>query len=467
MIRNFVVPLVCIVASHAASSPAFSQEACHTETTSLFVPVRISTATLHRIVNQDVPKQMEGVEGISISGVKDEQLLWWMRRGEIHMTADDGRLRADTRVSATVRVKGKVRPFGPSFSVSVDLGVDVTLWIDVMIRDEWRLDVSVHPRAIVREACINTPVGCISVRSKVQGAANEYVKGIANRIRDELQHSDLLRRAGEKVWRESHHIQKLSESSDAWLVVAPVTIGTTSPQISENGVDLGLFIAANTSIEIGDDIPFQTVPKLPLLQVFEEQLDGTVDLVLPILVGWNALNDIVSERLRADPIVMEHYSGTASFVSNISMSYHSKESIALSVTVDIKTTEHADLVDAQIVVKTSLRPYLLDDGRSIGLRSTPFLIDLVRRYTDSENDAVEDRIEEYMVIDMTEFLDRTVDDVQERVDQFTDRWAESGISVSIDVLPSVRLSNVSIRSSGVATTVCVAATVGAEIYEAK
>ena len=222
-LRSALLPIVLAVMLCVQVQLVSAQDDC--STTNLTLPVRMSLKNLEGLLERELPRNMSGTEGISLSGVKDERIEWTMNRSSIGLSADQGRLRASTTISGTVRLRGKVRPIGPSFSVSADLSTAARLWMRPTLAADWHLQPNVEANATVQRAKIGTPLGTISVRTQAQRAVNRLVGRLESRLNDRIGNDDSLAELGRELWESSHRTLNVATEPPTWMVLIPTQVG--------------------------------------------------------------------------------------------------------------------------------------------------------------------------------------------------------------------------------------------------
>lgn len=486
---NSITPSLALFLSLIVSWSAFAQDDC--PATNVFLPMHLSTKTLQDTLNRDIPSQMNGREGIDISGVRGEHVWWSMSRSPINLTASNNRLRANTTISGEVRVRGEVRPFGPDFSVGPDLTVGANLSIRPMLKNDWRLAPNAEASARVTSARINTPVGSISVRTQSQRAVDRLLGQTVDRINEKFGKNKSLRREGQKLWEELHRVEKLSEKPQMWLVMTPTRIEATDLSINNYGVDFGISVVAETKLMFGDEPPSPTLQKLPQLQILDKlPKKGEIKLALPIFSSWETLNSLIADSLAKNPVVHEGSSGLLA-LTKVKLAASLEESVLVSAVISAEPTEWIgrmlqsiqdgfraiglplnliEVLDNQLV-EISVEPVVSADGRGVVLkkaklmpRSSALVETLAGTYSWLTDKTIEDVIERHAVVDLSARLDEVEQDAQAEVDKLTKDLGEDGFSLSVEIQPVTKFSFVEVRPEGLVAKVCAAANANAEIH---
>ena len=475
-LRN-ALPLVLALMLCGQVHIVFAQDGC--STTNLTLPVQVSLQDLEGLLERELPRNMSGREGISISLVKDERLEWTMNRSPVRLSVDNGRLRASTTISGTVSVKGKVRPVGPKFSVSVDVSTVARLWMRPMLTAAWRLQPNVQANATVRRAEIDIPLGTISVRTQSQRAVNRLVERLESRLNERIGNDDSLAELGRKLWEISHRTLNVAAEPPTWIVLIPARVGATQVRIDDEGVGFEVFVAGRTAVVMGEEPTRYAAGDLPELHISEERSEGEIELAVPVFAEWETLDSAIANRVRARPVVYEGRSGVLT-VHEISVSGGEDGALLVSATVSLEPTGWIDRVLSFFglteslkgqVVEMSARPALSEDGRSVRLdgvdmtvSSSELLEAVSRTYSWLTDQTIENLVEHNAIVDLERQLEDAEAKAQSSLNEVTQGLRERGFAIDVDLRPVTRISSLVVEADGLRVNVCAGADINAQLH---
>ena len=477
-LRNALPFVLVLMLSCVHAQMVFAQEnGC--STTSLSLPVRVSIEDLRSLLERELPRTMSGTEGISLSGVRDEEIVWSMNRSSIGLTVDNGRLRASTTISGTVRLRGEVRPFGPDFSVSVDLSTAAHLWIRPTLAANWRIQSNVEASARVERADLGTPLGPISVRGQSQRAVDRLVGSLTSRLNERIANDDSLSELGRQLWEGSHRTLNVATEPPTWVVLTPARVGATQVRTNNEGVGFEVSVTGSTALVIGEQPAQQAAGGLPELYVSEEQSEGEIELALPVFAEWEALDAAIANRVRTRPVVHQGRSGVVT-VHEISVSGGEDGALLVLASVSLEPTGWINRVLSFVglaetlkgqVVEMSAVPVLSEDGRSVRLSgvdmavsSSALLEAVARTYTWLTDQTIESLVEQNAIVDLERQLEDAEIKAQSSLDEVTEGLRDRGLVVNVDLRPVTRLSSLTVQPDGLSVNVCAGADIYAQLH---
>ena len=294
---------------------------------SVLVPVSITAARLAQILEEQLPRSLDGTEPLDLGGnVRDARIDYTVDRGAVAVRADDGRVRFTAPLAGRATGSGELCPLGgllgcSGISESADLRAvvngalsNIRLDPDWVVRtDPLQVDVEVT-QAEVRLLGDLIP---ISFRTPLQGLIERQLPEVDAEFRRLLEGVDLPSRLDEP-WRALHRTVRLADEPEAWLAVQPRSVGVSPVTVADDRVTVSVVLSAAMAVNFGDR---PAVERRPLrLRPMPGDARPAFRLEVPVVAD---LDDLAAELdACCTPVSVPVPGGGSATLSNVTMAEH-------------------------------------------------------------------------------------------------------------------------------------------------
>ncbi len=291
---------------------------------SLLVPISITAARLAQILDEQLPRFLDGTEPLDLGdNFRDAKIDYTVDRGAVAFRADDGRVRFSAPLTGRATGSGELCPLGgllgcSGISESADLGAvvngtlsNIRLDPDWVVRtDPVRVDVEVT-QAEVRLLGDLIP---ISFRTPLQRLIERQLPDVDGELRRLLEGVDLPSRL-EAPWGALHRTVRLSDEPQAWLAVEPRSVGVSPVAVSDDRLTVSVVLSAAMAVNFGDR---PAVDRQPLrLQPMPDDARPAFRLEVPVVAD---LDDLAAElEACCTPVSIPVPGGGSATLSNVTM----------------------------------------------------------------------------------------------------------------------------------------------------
>ena len=508
-IQRILLLCTTILVMFPASSVLADRACTHS---SIVLPVHVSINSINTFLNQIAPRNLRETYENPITDefaeltFESDTLRLEFSRSDINLSADQNTLVAHTdfRGSATLRgditaIRGDVGRFLDRIAGSIvsptvqetleEIGIEVEASIEPTVTSDWR----VIPRA---NAHINVyqadgriiRVIPYSARSLVEGHVENFVSNEVDSFNHAIANDNRIHAEANEFWSSLHRVIKINDEPNIWLSIQPLYATAGQPKINSSGVDFTFVIEAFTSLSTGSKPSINTKP-LPLLRLIDRSPDGQLNLALPLVVDWEAVNEAITVQLENNPAIIERGAGRLTVDSVTFVGANDKEIVAtvmfsvhpsnlwgkLMVWIERLLSyfginwELSNMFENQVIQMSAI-PRLDESGTIISVYQADLtnqsskLIKLVSEvYTWINNETIEDLVERKVIADLSKQFSLAEEGAQARINKITDNLRKHGIETDATILSVTRLSTIQISQSALLSKLCARAKVNVEV----
>lgn len=387
---------------------------------SLVLPLTIPLDDLAASVEQQVPEQVLQLEGEPVNEGWSADLDVRrpgpvVARGQEDRLVLDVPLRLNARAYRTRRAARRAEKGKDTDGIGLDFDAILEVGSVLSIDEQWSLGSQTALEVRWNEVpTLDLGPLRIPIRKPVEKQLVDKLAEVAAGIDERLAERDPTRAAVERAWAELASPRPLSTDPPVWLVTTPQSLSMSDLVVHADRLELLVGYTGTVQTVLGDPGPAPAPAPLPARTEPPEARGYT--LVLPVVLGWQALSDQATAAVRDQIWTLPGADAqTASLRLTALELYPSGDLVALRA--DYVATHPGWTTDGRVFFTG--RPTVDPEARTVVLADFTYVLDTWDSTVWSTNALVqsglEDAVGERLVFPYGDRLDAVVDQANGRM----------------------------------------------------